>query len=500
MAKHASPELQKAAIEAVRTQAHLTLSDQYLDASKSLPLWLEGGVVAMVLLGSVGGIGIALLFILERAASYHTYIGKRSELASTTSARKILEPLRKDKTEYRYARAILEARGDLAQLVDDYDEQPEDGESAAIAVEAEEVTESGLLREMPISWVPKAKGQGEHLAVIGLSGASKTTTLLKACEAVQAPIIYITIKDADTAPANWEAYRLAKTAGAYYLSQLAWLCDRLEELLTAGTESHLIIDEALQQVDQAKDSEKLADCKEYKGTASRFESIIKCYIRSGRSDGQLIGLVSQSPNGTDLFGSAKTLQGLKLILCAGEYSSNRFQFFPAWAKQMFGELVTPEIHAELKGIKTGFWHLVNTPDGLALNQTQQTETVLVPCAPCPTGGDGEASPAADSASSGPSPMRAKAEKFIAEQEDLAKRAWECGQERGAIAYAYCALLEDCLAGPVPLGGFGSKSKFVWRLHKAGVIQSRAKNEWAGHLQELIDAGYIRADGEKLWID
>jgi hypothetical protein len=74
-------------------------------------------------------------------------------------------------------------------------------------------------------------------------------------------------------------------------------------MLTAGKEHHLIVDEALQQIDQAKDSEKLPEGKAYKGTANRFESLIKCYIRSGRSDGQLIGLVSQSPNGTDLFGS-----------------------------------------------------------------------------------------------------------------------------------------------------------------------------------------------------
>jgi ABC-type phosphate/phosphonate transport system ATPase subunit len=65
----------------------------------------------------------------------------------------------------------------------------------------------------------KAKGQGEHLALIGLSGASKTTTLIKACEGIQTPILYLTIKDADTAPPNWEAYKLSLKR----LGRITWL-------------------------------------------------------------------------------------------------------------------------------------------------------------------------------------------------------------------------------------------------------------------------------------
>jgi hypothetical protein len=494
MLKTTSPELRKEAIEAVRTQAHLALSDQYLSTSKSLPLWLGGGLAALVFLGNLGAIGVSLLFFADRLFAYQTYGRKRAVLRSTTSAKAILEPLKRNPEEYRFARAILQAKGDLAQLVDD-DDETENGGLEPESIAASFQTESGLLREVPISWVPKAKGQGEHLALIGLSGASKTTTLIKACEGIQTPIIYLTIKDADTAPPNWEAYKLSKTAGEYYLAQLSHVCDRIEDMLTAGKEHHLIVDEALQQIDQAKDSEKLPEGKAYKGTANRFESLIKCYIRSGRSDGQLIGLVSQSPNGTDLFGSAKTLQGLKLILCAGEYSSNKFQFFPDWAKQLFGKLVTPEIEQELRTIKTGFWHLTNTGDGLALNQTHQSNVAMVPCQDCPAG-DAEA----PTKPAGPSPMRQKATAFIAEHEGPARAAWEAGQERGAIAYAYCGLLQDCLSGPVPLSGFGSKSKFVWRLHKAGVIETRARDEWAGYVQELINKGYVRADGEKLWID
>jgi hypothetical protein len=492
MAKETSIELRRATIEAVRTQAHLALSDKYLDTSKTLPLWMGAGLGALVLIGNLGAIGVMLLFVGDRLFSYSTYARRRSELASTKSARAILEPLRSQPEEYRHARAILQAKGDLALLVAD-----DDNDDTA-PIDATFSTASGLLREVPISWMPKVKGQGEHLAVIGLSGASKTTTLLKACEGITTPIIYITIKDADTAPPHWEAYKLSKTAGDYYLAQVAYVCDRLEEMLTSGIEHHLIVDEALQQIDQARDSEKLPAGKAYRGTAGRFESLIKCYIRSGRSDGQLIGLVSQSPNGTDLFGSAKTLQGLKLILCAGEYSSNKFQFFEAWAKQLFGKLVTPAIALDLAQVKTGFWHLTNTGDGLALNATQQTEAALVPCQDCPVATVGEAEAPARPA--GTSPMRQKAQRFIADNLEASQAATETGSSRGAIAYAYCALLEDCLAGDVPLAGFGSKSRFVSRLHKGGVITSRGREEWAGHLQELIDKGYIRADGERLWID
>ena len=492
MAKATSLALQRATIEAVRTQAHLALSDKYLDTSKTLPLWMGAGLGALVLIGNLGAIGVMILFTADRLFSYSTYSRRRAELATTKSARAILEPLRSQPEEYRYAKAIMQARGDLAQLVagdDDDDDAP---------IDATYSTASGLLREVPISWVPKAKGQGEHLALIGLSGASKTTTLLKACEGITTPILYLTIKDVDVAPAHWETYKLAKTAGDYYLAQLAYVCDRLEDLLTGGVEHHLVIDEALQQIDQAKDSEKLPAGKPYKGTAGRFESLIKCYIRSGRGDGQLIGLVSQSPNGTDLFGSAKTLQGLKLILCAGEFSSNKFQFFEAWAKQMFGQLITPDIAADLRTVRSGFWHLTNTGDGLALNATQQTEAVLVPCQDCPAAAVGETEAPVKPA--GPSPMRQRAQQFIAENLEPSKAASETGSNRGAIAYAYCALLEDCLSGDVPLAGFGSKSRFVSRLHKGGVITSRGRDEWAGHLQELIDKGYLRADGERLWID
>ena len=182
-----------------------------------------------------------------------------------------------------------------------------------------------------------------------------------------------------------------------------------------------------------------------------------------------IGLVSQSPNGTDLFGSAKTMQGLKLILCAGEYSSNKFQFFPAWSKQLFGALVTPEMEAELSRVKSGFWHLTNTGDGLALNQTIQSDVVMVPCQDCPIAvtenGETPEKPA------GPSPMRVKAQRFISEHELPSKAAWEQGQERGAIAYAYCAVLQDALSGEVSLAGFGGDRKST-RLNSSHSQQSR----------------------------
>ncbi|MEM6433278.1 MAG: hypothetical protein AAF773_05385 [Cyanobacteria bacterium P01_D01_bin.115] len=499
MSEGTSLELREAAIEAVRNQAHLALSDQYLDTSKTLPLWLGAGLGALVFIGNLGAIGIGVLFVGERLFAYRTYFRKRAQLAATSSAKTMIEPLRRTPSEYAYARAILQAEGDLGKVVDvdGHSRPPTTIDVAGVAV-GEPPSRAGLQREVPISWVPKAQGQGEHLALIGLSGASKTTTLLKACEGITAPILYLTTKDADQTPPDWEAYKLTKTAGAYYLAQLAFVCDRLEELLTGSVQHHLIVDEALQQIDQARDSERLPEGKLYKGTASRFESLVKCYIRSGRGDGQLIAAVSQSPNGTDLFGSAKTLQGLKLILCAGEYSSNKFQFFPAWAKQLFGNLITPDIEAQLQTINSGFWHLTNTGEGLALNQTVQSHVATVRCQDCPIvtveGGEMPEKPA------GPSPMRVKAERFIAEHELPSKAAWEQGQERGAIAYAYCALLQDALSGEVPLAGFGSKSKFAWRLHKAEVIQSRSRDAWWPHLEALIDKGYLNADSDKLWID
>ena len=101
---------------------------------------------------------------------------------------------------------------------------------------------------------------------------------------------------------------------------------------------------------------------------------------------------------------------------------------------------------------------------------------------------------------GPSPMRVKVERFIAEHELPSKAAWQQGQARGAIAYAYCALLQDALAGEVLLAGFSGNSRFVKRLYTAQVLQSRNREEWWPYLQELIDKGYLKADSNKLWID
>jgi hypothetical protein len=90
-----------------------------------LPLWLGGGLAALVFLGNLGAIGVGLLFFADRLFAYQTYGRKRAALRSTTSAKAILEPLKRNPEEYRFARAILQAKGDLAQLVDDDDDETE---------------------------------------------------------------------------------------------------------------------------------------------------------------------------------------------------------------------------------------------------------------------------------------------------------------------------------------------------------------------------------------
>jgi len=213
---------------------------------------------------------------------------------------------------------------------------------------------SGPTAEPPLQW-----RDGEHLVMVGLSGSSKTTTLLN-CVPRDSLVVYVTLKSEDKAPKEWKAYRLRKFPDYSFLVQLENLCAMIRGLVQAGVRHRLIIDEALTILDQGKDALKTITEKEDKATygavVAEFEGLLKMYIRTGRSDGHWLGMVTQSPNGTDLFSSAKTMQGLKTVLCAGEASSNKFDFIADWARQKFGQFVTADDEKRLKELRSGYWH------------------------------------------------------------------------------------------------------------------------------------------------
>ncbi|MEM6838845.1 MAG: hypothetical protein AAF609_18565 [Cyanobacteria bacterium P01_C01_bin.120] len=232
---------------------------------------------------------------------------------------------------------------------------------------------------------------GEHLFMVGLSGGAKTTVLQGITAQIDSPVVYLTIKSDDTVPPNWLAYRLDKFAGLQLLRQLDWLLDTLETWVRQGKKHRLVIDEYVSLKDAAKSACKLINARDedwgyLKGVADRFEGLVKTYIRAGRSDGHYLGLLSQTPNGTDNFDSAKTQQGLRVFLCASERSSEKFRFFVPWAKQMYADLITPEIETELRVISSGFWHLFADGGSLVLNQTEPPSVKTVGCKPCPTSG------------------------------------------------------------------------------------------------------------------
>lgn len=212
----------------------------------------------------------------------------------------------------------------------------------------------GPTSEPPLQW-----RDGEHFVMIGLSGSSKTTTLLN-CVPNDSLVVYVTLKSEDKAPKEWKAYRLRKFADLSFLVQLENLCAMIRGLVQSGTTHRLIIDEALTILEQGGDALKTVTDKEDKATygavVAEFEGLLKMYIRTGRSDGHWLGMVTQSPNGTDLFKSAKTMQGLKTVLCAGEASSNKFDFLPDWAKQKFGQFVTDSDDKFFRNLRTGYWH------------------------------------------------------------------------------------------------------------------------------------------------
>jgi len=213
---------------------------------------------------------------------------------------------------------------------------------------------NGLTSDPPLQW-----RDGEHFVMIGLSGSSKTTTLLN-CVPNGSLVVYVTLKSEDKAPKEWKAYRLRKFADLSFLVQLENLCAMIRGLVQSGTTHRLIIDEALTILEQGGDALKTVTDKEDKATygavVAEFEGLLKMYIRTGRSDGHWLGMVTQSPNGTDLFKSAKTMQGLKTVLCAGEASSNKFDFLPDWAKQKFGQFVTEADNNFFRNLNFGYWH------------------------------------------------------------------------------------------------------------------------------------------------
>lgn len=226
---------------------------------------------------------------------------------------------------------------------------------------------------------------GEHLFMVGLSGGAKTTVLQGITAQTKDPVVYLTIKTDDKAPPHWHAYRLDKFAGEKLLNQLLWLLDTLESWVRSGKKHRLVIDEYVSLQDAAKAACKLLPKEdERKSLADRFENLVKLYIRTGRSDGHYLGLLSQTPNGTDNFGSAKTQQGLRVFLCASEKSSEKFRFLVPWAKQMFADLITDEVMQTLKGITSGYWHLFADGGQLVLNQTQKPVIAQVACKECPT--------------------------------------------------------------------------------------------------------------------
>lgn len=129
---------------------------------------------------------------------------------------------------------------------------------------------------------------GEHLVMIGLSGSSKTTTLLN-CVPVDSLVVYVTLKSEDKAPREWKAYRLRKFPDLSFLVQLENLCAMIRGLVQAGTRHRLIIDEALTMLNQAKAALKTVVDKEdkanYGAVVAEFEGLLKMYIWTGRSDG-----------------------------------------------------------------------------------------------------------------------------------------------------------------------------------------------------------------------
>ena len=219
--------------------------------------------------------------------------------------------------------------------------------------------------------------------MVGLSGSSKTTTLIQCVP--PGLTLYLTLKADDKAPPDWLAYRLRKFADKAFLGELDALCDVIEHLVQSAQPHRWIIDEALTILDQSKDALKTLTDKEdrdlYKAVPARFEGLVKLYIRTGRSDGHYLGLVTQSPNASDLFDSAKTMQGLKIVLCAGEASSNGFAFLGAWAQQLYGQWLSPSESEALKGIQSGFWHFWLEAGKLRGAQTQQSSVELHPCPP-----------------------------------------------------------------------------------------------------------------------
>jgi hypothetical protein len=468
-------ELRAEAIEAVRNKADLALSDRYLNHSgRVLPTLALAGALSLVggaALGAVG-VGLGILWCFQNDSKYRKL---SQEIRSTKQFKPIAQAL-KDERQVNAARVIWQYKGDLSAYAWDqrYADLLEPGDVMEAEVVPSDPADGGLRRNIPVVWA-----DGMHLCLIGLSGSSKSTTLVTAAAPIKDTIIYITQKLEDV-PQSWESYRLGKLPNQAFADQLRWLIDRLAELITSGAPHRLIVDEALNIIDTTK----AVDSK----LGKEFQGLLQTYIRTGRSDDQLLALVSQSPNGTDLFKSAKTAQGLQSILCAGERSSQRFLRFCSWAQQLFPEDMNSDIQNTLGTIKTGFWHLYNDGQGLVLNETQLTDVALVPVQECPK--DGQPTMPTDTS---------KAQEFLAryDNDNTAQFAAK-GNPDAVKALAYCKLLKELMDAPdhtLKLSQMGSRSGFVSALFKGGVIEARARDEWMPILDAFAIKGYVGIDAE-----
>ncbi|MEO1148011.1 MAG: hypothetical protein AAFY26_20710 [Cyanobacteria bacterium J06638_22] len=320
-----------------------------------------------------------------------------------------------------------------------------------------------------------------HLFMVGLSGGAKTTVLQQATANVDGPIIYLTIKTNDKAPPGWIALRLDKFAGTKMLRQLDWVVCEMKALVRKGVKHRLVIDEYPSIRDGARISAKVIDRRdevlgELKTVPDLFEGLRDVYIRAGRSDGHYLGLLSQTPNGTDNFPSAKTQQGLKIVLCASQQSSEKFRFFAAWAKQLFGGFISEPALAAIKSIKTGYWHLFSNGQGLVLNQTQRPTTEMVPCKPCPTSGSilcvSTEAPESEPLQHPDVSEDDQPEKAVSEAED-----WQIPQ-----------LIEELVSKellPIRVVELG-KTAWAGRLSRIGLIAQRNADAMSKVAEKLID--------------
>lgn len=200
-----------------------------------------------------------------------------------------------------------------------------------------------------------------HLLLIGPTRSGKTSAL--AALIGDSDCIYITLKR-DTVPAAWKTYRIDTHTVNEDVEQVLDIVEPITSALLRGERTGKLwfcVDEILGIIGLCS-----------KPVGDRLLGQVKLRLTAGAADGAYVGLLMQSPNGSDLGVSAAILRNFQAVVMGSQQSG--FSHLAQWSER-FGA-ISPETKGAIAALKTGYWAI---SDG-ALRQPPIYQGPLAPVA------------------------------------------------------------------------------------------------------------------------